>query len=66
MLLRSFSIASSLLLLVTIIGLSNAIYPDNHWDFSTQIKDESQFESHVLSEIDAGRTLFVRWIASTG
>lgn len=64
--LRSFSTASSLLILVTMIGLSNAIYPDNLWDFSKQIKDEAQFNSHVQSEIDAGRTLFVRWIASSG
>jgi len=66
MLLRSFSISSVLLLLVTTIGLSSAIYPDNHWNFATQIKDVSGFESHVKDEIDAGRTLFVRWIASAG
>ena len=53
------------LLLVAVMPV-HAIYPDDHWQYSTQITDESQFQSHIQSEIDAGRTLFVRWIASPG
>lgn len=40
-----------------------AIYPNDHWSYSTKLTQEN-FESTVQNEIDAGRTLFVRWIAS--
>ncbi len=43
-----------------------AIYPLGHFDHVTEIASEELFASHVQSEIDAGRTLFVRWIASPG
>ena len=42
-----------------------AIYPDDHWTKS-KLLTTSNFESTVQSEIDAGRTFFVRWIASAG
>jgi hypothetical protein len=40
-----------------------AIYPDDHWSYATKLTEEN-FESTVQNEIDAGRTFFVRWIAS--
>jgi len=67
---------ASLLVLVLIVLILAAegvraadddlFYPDDHWSYSTQIKDREAFDAHVRSEIEAGRTLFVRWIASTG
>ena len=42
-----------------------AIYPDNHFDYSTKLTQDN-FESTIQSEIDAGKTVFVRWIASPG
>ena len=42
-----------------------SLYPEDHWSHSTRLT-EANFESTVRSEIDAGRTLFVRWVASEG
>ena len=42
-----------------------AIYPDNHFDYSIKWTQDN-FESTIQSEIDAGKTVFVRWIASPG
>jgi len=42
-----------------------AIYPSDHWSFSTKLTEDN-FENTVQAEIDAGRTFFVRWIASGG
>lgn len=43
-----------------------AIYPDDHWDYSTKLTDEKVFDDTIQQTIDAGKTLFVRWIASAG
>jgi len=52
---------------MTLVGLAAAgIYPDGHFDYVTKVSDESQFEDLVKQEVDAGKTLFVRWIASEG
>jgi len=48
-----------------LLGAAQAIYPDGHWDYSKEMTVDN-FKGHVLSEIEAGRTLFVRWIASPG
>jgi hypothetical protein len=50
-------------LLPTVVVLVSAIYPDDHWNYSTQLTKQN-FESHLQSEIDNGRTVMVRWIAS--
>ena len=42
-----------------------SIYPNDHWNYSKQLTVEN-FEETVQAEIDAGRTFFVRWIASPG
>jgi hypothetical protein len=52
------AVAASLL-----ISSIAAIYLDDHWSYSTQLTEEN-FQSTVQTEIEAGRTLFVRWIAS--
>ena len=53
----------SALLALTLFGVSNGIYPDDHWNYAKELTTDN-FKEHVLNEIEAGRTLFVRWIAS--
>lgn len=49
------------LLAMAVVG----IYNDDHWDYSTKMTVDT-FDAKVQEEIDAGKTLFVRWIASAG
>jgi hypothetical protein len=56
----------TLLLLLSAVFAVNAddiIYPDDHWSYATRLTEEN-FESTLTAEIDAGRTMMVRWIAS--
>ena len=39
-------------------------FADDHWDFSKKLTVDN-YKEFIQSEIDAGRTLFVRWIASS-
>jgi len=41
------------------------IYPDGHWDRSTELTTENADE-FVKKNVDAGKTVFIRWIASEG
>jgi hypothetical protein len=41
------------------------IYPSGHFDTSTKLT-EKNFDAHVKEQVDTGKTLFVRWIASEG
>jgi hypothetical protein len=41
------------------------IYPSGHFDVSKKLT-EKNFDDHVKEQVDAGKTLFVRWIASEG
>ena len=50
---------------VALASVASAIYPDDHWTYSTKLTSDN-FEAKVTEEVDAGRTLFVRWIASAG
>jgi len=43
----------------------HAIYTDDHWDYSVKLTEDN-FEKTIQAEIDAGKTMFVRWIASSG
>jgi len=52
-------------LMLLLLGTTNAIYPDDHWTYSKELTVDN-FKQHVQDEIDADRTLFVRWIASPG
>jgi len=45
--------------------LALAIYPDDHWQHATKLTTKN-FEATVKENVDAGKTLFVRWIASAG
>jgi hypothetical protein len=42
-----------------------AIYPDDHWGYSTELGPDN-FETFVKDKVDAGKTVFVRFIASEG
>jgi hypothetical protein len=57
--------ASVALLMSAFAVAGGGIYPEGHFDFSTKLTVGS-FDDHVKAEVDAGRTLFVRWIASEG
>jgi len=62
------TMARSLLATVAAAAVATAsagIYPDDHWQYSTQLTADN-FDSTVQEAIDAGKTLFVRWIASEG
>ena len=52
-----------MLLVATV--LAAGIYPDGHWTRATKLTP-ANFEGFVESQVDAGKTLFVRWIASEG
>ena len=43
----------------------SGIYPDGHWDKATKLTPDNADE-FVKTNVDAGKTVFVRWIASEG
>jgi hypothetical protein len=62
---RVFAVRTLLLLLSAVFAVNadDLIYPDDHWNYATRLTEEN-FESTVTAEMDAGRTMMVRWIAS--
>ena len=59
--------ASATMALVAVTAtLLAGIYPDGHFDHVTKVTDETMFNALVKEQVDAGKTLFVRWIASEG
>ena len=55
-------------LVVVSVGLQQAaagIYPDDHFDYSTKLTTDN-FNAEVTAAVDAGKTMFVRFIASEG
>ena len=60
---------SSLSLLLVAAALlvagASAISPEGHFGRVTKLTEDN-FESEIQSSIDAGKTVFVRWIASSG
>ena len=42
-----------------------AIYPEGHFDTVTKLT-EANFDTFIKDQVDAGKTAFVRWIASAG
>jgi len=39
--------------------------PDDHWNYATKLT-VANFDDEVKKNVDAGKTFFVRWIASAG
>ena len=50
---------------VAAVALLAGIYPEGHFD-KVHKCTESGFDDLIKSSVDAGKTLFVRWIASEG
>jgi len=46
-----------------VVGAS--IYPDNHWEHATKLT-ASNADGFVKDNVDLGKTVFIRWIASEG
>jgi len=59
----ALSVVTRVLALGTLV--SAGIYPDNHWDHATELSTENA-DSFVKENVDAGKTVFIRWIASEG
>jgi hypothetical protein len=57
--------ALSILVGALLAGAANAIYPDGHWDHATELT-ASTADEFVKKNVDAGKTVFIRWIASEG
>jgi hypothetical protein len=53
-------------ILATCVSLVAAgIYPDDHWSYSKELTTENA-QPFIKEGVDAGKTVFVRWIASEG
>ena len=52
-------------LLLAAAALVGSIYPDNHFDTVTKLT-KGNIDDTIKTNIDAGKTLFVRFIASEG
>jgi len=52
-------------LLTSALLVTAGIYPDTHWDYSAQMTKDNH-QGLIKGAIDAGKTLFVRFIASEG
>lgn len=46
-------------------AMAAGMYPDDHWTYSTKLTG-SNFDDHIKESVDAGKTLFIKWIASEG
>jgi len=58
--------ALSLLCALAVVGVAQGgIYPDKHWDYATELTPDNADE-FVKTNVDAGKTVFIRWIASEG
>ena len=43
-----------------------AIYPPDHWSYSTKVSSQEIYDNLVAKAVEGDHTLFVRWIASSG
>ena len=58
-------VATWLTMALLLAAAAVAIYPDDLWDHSTKIT-KANVDTVIADTISAGKTLFVRFIASTG
>jgi len=56
---------SALLVLSSLSLTRGGIYPDGHWDRATELTADTA-DAFVKDNVDAGKTVFIRWIASEG
>lgn len=60
-------VAGALLLLAAAgVAAADDIYPSDHWQYATKMSSEAQFEEFVKTNVDSGKAVFARWIASSG
>ena len=62
-LMAAFSVLARVLALAAVAEAG--IYPDGHWDHSTELSTDNA-DSFVKENVDKGKTVFIRWIASEG
>ena len=62
---RGIVIVSSLILMVVNVAV-DAIYPSDHWKYSTKLTKDNFMSTlkGVIESSEEDKTLFVRWIAS--
>jgi len=59
-------LVADMAMIMTVMAMTLAgIYPAGHFDSSHKLTVKN-FYGIVKKEVDAGKTLFVRWIASEG
>lgn len=51
--------------LAIIVSTAMAIYPEDHWNYSTKLTKEN-YGSFLADNLAAGKTVLVRTIASSG
>jgi len=56
---------SALLTLSTLGLVHGGIHSEGHWDRCTELTPENA-DGFVKENVDAGKTVFIRWIASEG
>jgi hypothetical protein len=49
--------ATKVLLLAALLGVATAIYPDDHWSYSTKLTT-SNIDAEIKNAVDGGKTLF--------
>jgi hypothetical protein len=59
------TVLSTVVGLLVTATLAQGIYPDNHWEHSTELKADTA-DDFVKTNVDAGKTVIIRWIASEG
>jgi hypothetical protein len=58
---------AALLVACCCVGPARAIYPGDHWTYSTEITSSEQFSDLIHDAVTSpDGTLMVRWIASEG
>ena len=62
---RTPPLAVGMALLALTATVLAGIYPSGHFDTAKKLTT-TNFDDHVKEQVDAGKTLFVRWIASEG
>jgi len=55
----------TLLLAAVVATAAAGIYPDDHWTYSTELTTDNA-DGFIKDNVDAGKTVFIRWIASEG
>jgi len=58
--------ALSVLCALALSAVAHAgIYPEGHWEHATELTPDNA-DDFVKTNVDAGKTVFIRWIASEG